>query len=825
MNNQYENKQTKIKEMKSIAMLITLAFCMCILFSNPAHATTMYEVGVKVTFGQTEAREMLQLVNELRTGTDAWYWNSDDATKTVCSNLGELTYDYQLEAAAMQRAAEIAIYYSHTRPNGERCFTVYDDLGYAISVAGENIAAGYRTGEAVFEGWKEENENYAGQGHRRNMLNANFTAIGIGHVYYNGYHYWVQQLGTASTVSETPANDSETLMKVNIADSEIESITLSEGTNTVKCGETISLSGYKTFVKLAETWPGNAGEVDTDIAWNLPENAYAKYENGQITGLKAGKVNLTATVMGRQNNIEFTVQHKSKTVVQQATIHQEGGIREVCEGCGAVISESKIPAIQEIGFASDEFVYKGTAIEPFVIVKDTTGTVVSNENYTVTYTNNISVGTGMVTIAFHSNQYSGTTSKTFEITPAELQELFISDEIFVYDGTEKKPAVTVKNDTSLLVENTDYRVSYSDNTNVGTAIVQVAGMGNYTGTLTKTFAIEPKNITEVLFKEDRVYVYDGTEQIPEIVVKSDETVLDANAYVLTYMNNINAGIATVIVNGIGNYTGTLEETFIINPAAITDISISAEAYLCDGQEKKPTVTVNFGTKNLMDGIDYIVAYQNNINPGTATVTVTGKGNYIGNVSKIFKINLSKVANFKQSTTYATTKISMSWNKVKGADGYAIYRAGTKNGYYKYLKSVTTNTASHAGLKAGSKYYYKVRAYKNVNGIKLYGAYSDAKSMLTKPAAPTGFTVALKSRTAKISWSKVTGVQGYEVYMSNSRNGSYTRIKNAGTSTTSYNKTGLTKGKKYYFKMRAYTKTGTGTKLYSGCSKIKAVTVK
>ena len=60
---------------------------------------------------------------------------------------------------------------------------------------------------------------------------------------------------------------------------------------------------------------------------------------------------------------------------------------------------------------------------------------------------------------------------------------------------------------------------------------------------------------------------------------------------------------------------------------------------------------------------------------------------------------------------------MSWNKVKGADGYAIYRAGSKNGSYKYLKSVTTNKASHAGLKAGSKYYYKVRlAVYDENGV-------------------------------------------------------------------------------------------------------------
>ena len=141
MNNKFTKKQNQTKRIKSIPAILVLVFCVLILFTKTAHASTTYEVGVNVTFGQTEAREMLTLVNELRTGADAWYWNSDDTTKTVCSNLGVLTYDYQLEAAAMQRAAEIAIYYSHTRPNGERCFTVYDDLGYSIYIAGENIAA------------------------------------------------------------------------------------------------------------------------------------------------------------------------------------------------------------------------------------------------------------------------------------------------------------------------------------------------------------------------------------------------------------------------------------------------------------------------------------------------------------------------------------------------------------------------------------------------------------------------------------------------------------------------------------------------------------
>ena len=71
--------------------------------------------------------------------SDAWYWNSDDTTKTTCDNLSELAYDYDLEKLAMKRAAEIALSYAHTRPNGERCFSIYDEEGVSYSFVGSII--------------------------------------------------------------------------------------------------------------------------------------------------------------------------------------------------------------------------------------------------------------------------------------------------------------------------------------------------------------------------------------------------------------------------------------------------------------------------------------------------------------------------------------------------------------------------------------------------------------------------------------------------------------------------------------------------------------
>ena len=168
-------------------------------------------VGVPVTYGQTEARSMLSLINDFRTGDEAWEWNSDDTTKTIHTDLNKLAYDYDLEKVAMKRAAEIAIYFSHTRPNEADCWTAYTEAGLTgYNALAENIAAGtsYATAKAVFEGWKETDKTYSGQGHRRNMLSSRVTAIGIGHVVYNGIHYWVQEFRSPTgNTTETPSND------------------------------------------------------------------------------------------------------------------------------------------------------------------------------------------------------------------------------------------------------------------------------------------------------------------------------------------------------------------------------------------------------------------------------------------------------------------------------------------------------------------------------------------------------------------------------------------------------------------------------------------
>ncbi len=222
--------------------------------------TTTTEVEMTVTYGQTEARSILAMINEFRTGSDAWYWNDDDETKTTCTGLSELTYDYTLEAMAMQRAAEIALSYSHTRPNGTSCSTVYDDYSYIWYARGENIAAGYTSAESVFEGWQETDDDYSGQGHRRNMLSSSFTAVGIGHVTYNGVNYWVQVFAKAGTINTTAttANNSETTVSIDVLSSSITSVTLtaSPSSYNLSCNnENVAVPTVTATLTMSNTWP------------------------------------------------------------------------------------------------------------------------------------------------------------------------------------------------------------------------------------------------------------------------------------------------------------------------------------------------------------------------------------------------------------------------------------------------------------------------------------------------------------------------------------------------------------------------------------------
>ena len=177
----------------------------------------------------------------------------------------------------------------------------------------------------------------------------------------------------------------------------------------------------------------------------------------------------------------------------------------------------------------------------------------------------------------------------------------------------------------------------------------------------------------------------------------------------------------------------------------------------------------------------------------------------------------------KAVSASATSIKVSWNTVTGATGYQVCRATTKDGTYKAVGTVTTTERVCTGLTCGTTYYFKVRAYKEVNGTKIYGSYSSIVSAVPKPAAPTGVKATVSSSTSvTVSWSKVTGATGYEVFRATSKDGTYSKL--GAVTGTSRTCSGLKSGTTYYFKVRAYKEVN-GAKVYSAYSTVVNATPK
>lgn len=147
-------------------------------------------------------------LNRFRCEEGVWQWESDDATKTYFNTndtvwLHPILRDAELEETAKIRAKELVQLFSHTRPDGTLCNSAFPEW---VTYYGENIAWGYTSAESVTEGWKETDDPYDGQGHRRNMLDPDFNSVGIAAYKLNGYIYWVQDFATRHNPSSVEVN-------------------------------------------------------------------------------------------------------------------------------------------------------------------------------------------------------------------------------------------------------------------------------------------------------------------------------------------------------------------------------------------------------------------------------------------------------------------------------------------------------------------------------------------------------------------------------------------------------------------------------------------
>lgn len=237
----------------------------------------------------------------------------------------------------------------------------------------------------------------------------------------------------------------------------------------------------------------------------------------------------------------------------------------------------------------------------------------------------------------------------------------------------------------------------------------------------------------------------------------------------------------------------------------------------------PNINIKYNNKTLVKNKDYTVSFENNTSIGTATVTIKGKGNYTGTRRITFKIVPKTVTNSKISST-TSSSIKLSWSKVSDADGYIIYRSTSKNGTYTKIKDITKNSTlnyTDSNLSSNKKYYYKIKSFKTSEKEKYYSYYSNVINGETKLSTPSVKLSTPKSKSIKVSWNKISGAKGYEVYRATSKNGEYSKTT---TSNLSYTSKNLTKNKAYYYKVRAY-KVVNNNKFYSSYSSIKSISAK
>lgn len=282
--------------------------------------------------------------------------------------------------------------------------------------------------------------------------------------------------------------------------------------------------------------------------------------------------------------------------------------------------------------------YTGSQIKPVPKIKNGTTTLKNGTDFTLTYQNNVNKGTAKVYIKGKGN-YSGSCSLTFSITARPVSTLKITVPSVTYNGKAQKPAVTVKYNNYKFKNGTDYTLSYKNNTKIGTATVTVKGKGKLSGTKSVTFKINAKPIKNAVITYNNSLTYNGSKLSPAVTVKYGNATLKKNTdYTVAYSNNVNAGTGTITITGKGIYGGSVKKTFTIKKLGISASAVSGTGNkVYTGSVIKPVPAVKVGGRTLKNGTDFTVSYKNNTEPGTATLKVTGKGNYSGSVSKTFKI--------------------------------------------------------------------------------------------------------------------------------------------------------------------------------------------
>lgn len=392
-----------------------------------------------------------------------------------------------------------------------------------------------------------------------------------------------------------------------------DSLSKSARTNvTVAFCDRIKQLGYRAGVYASDSWFKNNLDLPTLQAkgYSLWVAKYSSAKPVYVTSYDGWQYTSTGTVNGCSGRVDLTYFYND--------VAGWGGTPTPPTPTPTVTDISKF----SISLNTYSVTYSGSQQTPIVTVDN--GNKKIGTDYTVSYSNNVNVGTGSV-IVKGINNYNGSKTINFTINPKNIDSytLSISDDHCVYDGKQKTPNSYING----LSKGSDYDISYGQNINAGQGTVTATGKGNYTGTISGKFTISAKPISDYSFTIPRyIYKYTGSAITPQVTC-TDTSSLN-KTYNISYSNNINIGIATITITGTGNFNGSTKIEFEISDMNVSKMTVHIENLnfvYTPGKSWTPKITID----RLVENQDFTVEYSNNTNAGTANVKVTGKGEYEG----------------------------------------------------------------------------------------------------------------------------------------------------------------------------------------------------
>ena len=461
-----------------------------------------------------------------------------------------------------------------------------------------------------------------------------------------------------------------------------------------------------TFDPASYTYDGTAKQPTVTVKKGNNEVNSSEYKVAYSNNTNAGTATVTITDNKADGNYDiaqttktFTIEKEQlKATVTAKTLTYSGEAQELVSGSLSGTNTANC----SIKYSSDGTNYTSTIPKGKEV-----------KTYTVYYK------------AEGDSNHKGTDAATVEVTigakTVSNPKVVVSPSSFTYDGTEKKPDVTVY-DGETEIDKSEYTVGYSNNTNAGTATVTItdADGGNYTVSGTGSFAILSEGSTYTPPTAKTGLVYNGTEQ--ELLTAGSTTTgemkysSDGKTYSTDIPKGTDAKTYTVYykVVGDGNHkdsspvslTVTISEKTVSSPV----ITLSESSYVYDGKAKEPTVTVKDGETEI-SAAEYSVSYSDNVSVGTAKVTLTDKdgGNYHVSGSTTFKI-VDADAEF----TAPTAKTGLVYN---GKAQELLTAGHTKYGTLKYSADGTNySTSIPTGTDAKTyTVFYKVDGDGNHKG--------------------------------------------------------------------------------------------------------------